>query len=183
MKKLILFLSLILIAGCSDISQNEKNTGVSANIPDQESWDAEIVLTRAGQRQALIKTRHLRKYNKKNIVLMDQGVTADFYDSLGHKSSRLTSEKARIIQSTNNLYASNNVVVESDSGVTLYTDSLKWVNETGMVSSEVPVKFITRQQDTLYGTSFRSNAKLENWTIEKPEGVTSREMEKIVKDE
>ena len=153
------------------------------NIPDQESWDTEIVITKGEKRQALIETQHLRKYNKEKIVLMDEGVTGYFYDSLGQQSSKLTSERAKIMQTTNDLYASKNVVVESDSGVTLFTDSLKWINETGMVISEVPVRFITRQKDTLYGTSFKSNSNLQNWEIEQPEGVTPRELKKALKND
>lgn len=181
MRRSLILLLIIILAGCSNLSKTEDQKDLGKNIPDQESWDADIILSKGGQKQAVVKTKHLRKYNEQNIILMDSGVKADFYDSLGRKTSRLTSEKAKIMQSTNDLYASKNVVVESDSGVTLFTDSLEWINKTGMVSSEVPVKFITRQGDTLYGTSFRSNARLENWTIEKPEGVTPRDLEKNIK--
>jgi len=181
MSRPLILLLIIILAGCSNLSKTEDQKDLGKNIPDQESWDADIILSKGGQKQAVVKTKHLRKYNEQNIILMDSGVKADFYDSLGRKTSRLTSEKAKIMQSTNDLYASKNVVVESDSGVTLFTDSLEWINKTGMVSSDVPVKFITKKGDTLYGTSFRSNARLENWTIEKPEGVTPRDLEKNIK--
>ena len=70
-----------------------------------------------------------------------------------------------------NLIAIGNVVVLSDSGVTLYTDTLSWDNVKEKVFTDDRVMFITEQKDTLYGIGFESDIELNNWKILKPTGV------------
>jgi hypothetical protein len=63
------------------------------------------------------------------------------------------------------------VIVVSDSGVTLFTDTLSWDNLRERIFTEDSVIFITEQQDTLYGVGFESDVELDNWKILKPTGV------------
>ena len=69
------------------------------------------------------------------------------------------------------MIAIGNVVVLSDSGVTLFTDTLSWDNIREKVYSDDEVIFITEEQDTLYGIGFESDVELDNWKILKPTGV------------
>jgi len=67
-----------------------------------------------------------------------------------------------------------NVVVVSDSGVTLYTDTLDWNSELELIYTDNPVMITTEHSDTLYGTGFESDAGLDHWKVIKPTGVTDR---------
>ena len=69
------------------------------------------------------------------------------------------------------MIAIGNVVVLSDSGVTLFTDTLSWDNIREKVYTDDEVIFITEEQDTLYGIGFESDVELDNWKILKPTGV------------
>ena len=69
------------------------------------------------------------------------------------------------------MIAIGNVVVLSDSGVTLFTDTLSWDNLREKVYTDDEVIFITEEQDTLYGIGFESDVELDNWKILKPTGV------------
>jgi len=73
--------------------------------------------------------------------------------------------------------AIKNVVVLSDSGVNLYTDTLTWDPDEEMVYTEDSVMVTTEENDTLYGVGFESDARLDHWTIEQPSGVTGKAYE------
>ena len=87
--------------------------------------------------------------------------------------SNLKSNKAIIFEKSDNLLAIGNVRVFSDSGITLYTDSLLWNNKSERIFSNDSVMLTTNFNDTLYGIGFESNADLTHWKIKKPWGVSS----------
>jgi len=87
----------------------------------------------------------------------------------------LKSALAEIEEASDFMRAMKNVVVVSDSGVTLYTDTLVWDSKEELIYTEVNVMLTTEEGDTLYGIGFESDIALENWRILKPSGVTSIE--------
>ena len=70
--------------------------------------------------------------------------------------------------------AIQNVVVKSDSGVTLFTDTLSWDHAQGTIYTDDSVMITTEKQDTLYGIGFESDVQMEHWKILHPSGVTNR---------
>jgi lipopolysaccharide assembly outer membrane protein LptD (OstA) len=71
------------------------------------------------------------------------------------------------------IIAIGNVVMVSDSGYVAYADSLFWINESDKVYTNGAIQIFS-EQDTLYGTNFESDTKLENWIIYNPLGKTMR---------
>ena len=140
-------------------------------VPDAESWNAIITLTNKGSKRAVIRSGHLEKYQQRQYILLDQNVDADFFNSEEIYTSNLKSDIAEIDEAKDFLVAMGNVVVVSDSGVTLYTDTLSWDNVDEKVFTDDRVMFITEQKDTLYGIGFESDIELNNWKILKPTGV------------
>ena len=139
--------------------------------PDAESWNATITLTNKGSKRAVIKSGHLQKYQQRQYILLDQKVDADFFNEEEIYTSNLKSEIAEIDESKDFLIAMGNVVVVSDSGVSLFTDTLSWDNVEEKVFTDDRVVFITEQNDTLYGIGFKSDIELNNWEIMQPTGV------------
>ena len=88
----------------------------------------------------------------------------------GQHTSVLTSEGGEVNDIEQNMTAYGNVVVVSDSGVTLYTDTLYWDNENQKIKSEIPVMIIS-ENDTLYGDTFISDPSLENYEITNSHGT------------
>ncbi|PIS27146.1 MAG: LPS export ABC transporter periplasmic protein LptC [Candidatus Marinimicrobia bacterium CG08_land_8_20_14_0_20_45_22] len=174
MKKL-LFLSMLFIclSGCSKMT-DEQLSESEKQYPDQESWSSQITLTKDGQKRALVDAGHLTKYNNMAYVSMDENVEIDFFNNEERHLSHLKSKTAIVYESTNDLIAKGDVVVVSDSGVTLYTQELKWNHEKERILSEGFIIFVT-EQDTLNGVGFESDSDLKNWIIRKPTGVTERE--------
>ena len=139
--------------------------------PDAESWDAVITLTNKGAKRGVIRSGHLEKYNDKEFILLDQNIDADFFNEAEVFTTNLKSLVAEIDEEEDFLVAIGNVVVVTDSGVTLFTDTLSWDNQKEKVFTSDSVIFITEKKDTLYGIGFESDIELNNWKILQPTGV------------
>ena len=172
-KNIFIFGIILLFNGCSSNSnQNVLPSGLE--YPDQESWGVTIILTDSSLERARIKSGHLEKYNKKQYILLDEMVEVDFYDKNEEHVAVLNSLKAEVKQNSNNMKAIGNVVAISDSGITLYTDTLLWDAKREKMTTLDPVMITTEDSDTLYGIGFESDSDFKNWKILNPSGVTNR---------
>ena len=172
---LFIFISVFAVfISCS--SEREKETVVtdSGIYPDQESWQAVMRVTKDGRTTGLINAGHIQKFSVKKITLMNEGLKVDFYDAEGNHTSVLTSQGGKILDDRQDMTAYGNVVVVSDSGLTLFTDTLRWNNKDQKIYSDIPVKFISDEGDTLYGDSFKSDPDLINYEIKNPHGKSSK---------
>ena len=173
--RLFLFILLILVSSCArePISEMPSRDGM----PDQESWGVTIVLTSQGLIRANVRSGHLEKYNEKEFVLLDSSVMVDFFNEKEQHTSVLTSNTAEVDQASNDMKAMGNVVAVSDSGITLYSETLTWNSKDEKLHTKDNIMITTLEKDTLYGVGFESDSDLKNWKILSPSGVTSRELE------
>lgn len=168
----------IFFGGCGVEKQETISTVTEEKeYPSQEGWNSEIRLSKAGKLQAVVHYGHMMKYEKRKIVFFDEGVEVDFYDNKGNHTSHLTSEKGEYHENTEDVLGRGNVVVVSDSGVTLSTDVLRWDNRLGKILSDTTVMVTTTDSDTLYGLGFESDPDLNHWIIKKPWGVSQRRID------
>ncbi|MFH1214714.1 MAG: LPS export ABC transporter periplasmic protein LptC [Candidatus Neomarinimicrobiota bacterium] len=175
MKRLPAILLIAFIGwNCSDVA-NDETTPTERQYPDQEIWNSAITLTKDGKKRAIVHSAHLTKYNDRAFINMDTDVAVDFYNEEERHLSHLTSQTATVNENTNDLFAKGNVVVVSDSGLTLLTEEMRWDHRKERILSEVFVTFVT-PEDSLTGVGFESDSDLKNWVIFKPSGVTNREM-------
>ena len=172
MRSFFLFILLIFIS-----CQRERVEALltRAGLPDQESWGVTIILTDQGMMRAKGQSGHLEKYNDRAFVLLDSSVIVDFYDDKEQHTSVLTSDKAEVDQSSNDMKAIGNVVAVSDSGITLYTNTLTWSSREEKLRTKDNIMITTEKADSLYGVGFESDSDLKNWRILNPSGVTGRE--------
>lgn len=170
----ILLATLGLLAACSN--HESTATGITrAGKPDMESWQVVINFTDQGKTRAVVKADHLEKYNDRQFIQINGNVIIDFYDENERHSSLLTSGYAEVEESSNFMQAYGQVVVVSDSGVTLVTDTLSLDHESELIFTNNPVMVTTTLKDTLYGIGFESDLKMEQWKILNPSGVTARD--------
>tara|TARA_B100000029_G_scaffold13752_1_gene14472 strand:- start:6850 stop:7374 length:525 start_codon:yes stop_codon:yes gene_type:complete len=169
------FLLAILLSSCA--RETLQDMPSREGLPDQESWGVTIILTDEGMMRAKVKSGHLEKYNEKEFVMLDSSVMVDFFDDKEQHTSVLTSEKAEVDQSSNDMKAIGNVVAVSDSGITLYTETLTWNSKEEKLRTKDNIMITTQEADTLYGVGFVSDSDLNNWRIMSPSGVTGREFE------
>tara|TARA_B100001027_G_C16258429_1_gene328147 strand:- start:1048 stop:1575 length:528 start_codon:yes stop_codon:yes gene_type:complete len=173
--KFYIFLSaLLLVSSCSE----ERNSDLpsSEGLPDQESWGVTIIMTHEGFTKAKVKSGHLKKYNEKEHIILDQNVVVDFFDLQENHTSTLFSDKSEVNEKSNDMLAIGNVVAKSDSGITLFTERLQWIAEDEKLFTKDSIMITTHEKDTLFGKGFESNADLENWRILNPSGVTGSEV-------
>ncbi len=176
-KFFILFVFIFAFAlsvSCSSEREDETAVTDSGTYPDQESWKAVMRVTKDGRTTGLINAGHIQKFSVKKITLMEDSLKVDFFDAEGNHTSVLTSQGGKILDDRQDMTAYGNVIVVSDSGLTLFTDTLRWNNKDQKIYSDIPVKFISDEGDTLYGNSFKSDPGLVNYEIENPHGKSSK---------
>ena len=164
------FFLLIFLLACQS-NELQRSGETRQGRPDAESWNAVITLTNKGAKRGVIRSGHLEKYNDNEFILLDQNVDADFFNEEEVFTTNLKSLVAEIDEEEDFLVAIGNVVVITDSGVTLFTDTLSWDNQKEKVFTSDSVIFITEKKDTLYGIGFESDIELNNWKILQPTGV------------
>jgi len=173
--RLFLCILLFLITSCARESISE--TLSRDGMPDQESWGVTIFLTSEGLIRAKVRSGHLEKYNEKEFVLLDSSVTVDFFNEMEQHTSVLTSKSAEVDQASNDMKAMGNVVAVSDSGITLYSETLTWNSKEEKLHTKDNIMITTLEKDTLYGVGFESDSDMKNWKILSPSGVTGRKLE------
>ncbi|MBV6512731.1 MAG: Lipopolysaccharide export system protein LptC [Ignavibacteriaceae bacterium] len=170
----LLFLSLIIFAGCNQEKiKPEVNTEVKpADLPDQESWDSEVMLIDTTGLRALITSGHIRVYYKNKETLFEKGLKVDFYNEQRLKTTTLTADRGRIDDETKDLYAYGNVVAVNDSGVVLKSDELIWRNNEAKIRTDKFVT-ITSKYESIQGYGFESDQHIRNYVIYKINYITT----------
>jgi LPS export ABC transporter protein LptC len=169
---LLVLFSLSLLISCSPDSIEE--IPIKEDVPNQESWDVTIILSEKGVMRAKIKSEHLEKHYKKSFIFLDSNVVVDFFDKEEKHTSLLNSKYAEVDQKSNNMKAIGDVVAVSDSGITLFSESLIWDAKREILFTDERIMITTLEKDTLYGTGFESNSDLKNWKIIHPSGVSGK---------
>lgn len=170
-----IFLGVLLfgILSCN-ITQDEPSSPKSDEVlPDQESWQSTIIITKDGRRMAEVWAGYIATYNEKNETILKDSIHIDFYDQEGNHNSILTANEGLVYNQTNNMIAIGNVIVVSDSGIVLETEELKWSNQEQKIVSDVEVIFTT-ETEKLIGDSFISDPDLKNYEIKNARGYTQR---------
>ncbi len=161
----IIIVSLILL---SIISCNEKKIEPqvalinSEELPDQESHDATITFTEEGKLKAILYSDTIKVFSEKREKDLKH-LHIDFYED-GKKTSSITSDKGKIDDRTQDMYAIGNVVAVSDSGIILTTDELIWKNKNKKIVTDKFVK-IKSDKEIIEGYGFESDQDLQNYTI------------------
>lgn len=166
-----------LLVWCSRVDNQAGGgfVGDADDVPDQESHPFDLTLTSGGVLNATIHSGHMAYYASRAEYNLRDSVSADFYNTEGNHTSRLTSLRATINEKDNLMFARDNVVVVSDSGITLITEELFWDSDREKIYTEDSVTIIT-ETDTIFGRGFVSDRSLKNYEIDNVTGVTHRKI-------
>ena len=173
--ELIRKLTIISILFLISCTRNEITDNFEKDIHDQLSTNIEITLTKKGNITAKIKSEILKKNNKSQKLELFDNVIVDLFDENFQKKSLVKSQSAIVNEKENKIKAYGSVVVISNDGKILMTDSLTWDNNSDKIYTDANLKLITSDADTLYGTGFKSNIDLTDWNIFKPRGIINNE--------
>jgi len=166
MKFIILVcITMFVVSSCGE---NKIKPTINTNlddseIPSQQSWNSKIIFTDNGILKAIMLSKHLMKFEKKHETLIDD-MKIEFYNPSGEKTSVLTSKKGKVDDISQNMFAIDSVVAVSDSGVTLRTEELMWVNKTQKIKTDRFVR-IESPNEIIEGYGFVSDQTLRNYKI------------------
>ena len=163
----LIFMSVFFSISCS---KNDFTDNFEKDIHDQLSSNVEITLTKKGNVTAKIKSEVLKKNNQSLQLELFDNVNVDLFDENFQQKSLIKSQSAMVNEKENKIKAYGSVVVISNDGKILMTDSLTWDNNSDKIYTDANLEFITSDSDTLYGTGFKSNIDLTNWNILQPRG-------------
>ena len=163
----LIFISVFFSISCS---KNDFTDNFEKDIHDQLSTNVEITLTKKGNVTAKIKSEVLKKNNQSLQLELFDNVNVDLFDENFQQKSLIKSQSAMVNEKENKIKAYGSVVVISNDGKILMTDSLTWDNNSDKIYTDANLEFITSDSDTLYGTGFKSNIDLTNWNILQPSG-------------
>jgi|WetSurMetagenome_2_1015567.scaffolds.fasta_scaffold248471_2 LPS export ABC transporter protein LptC len=137
--------------------------------PSQESWNSTVTFTDSGRVKAILWSGHIASYSEKQYTLLSDSVHVDFFNELEQHTSLLTSRRGKVNDRTQDFAAYDNVIVISDSGTTLRTDSLYWDNATRKIRTEAFVDIVSPTEHIM-GHGMISDQGLKNYTIFKVTG-------------
>lgn len=133
-------------------------------IPSQESWNSTIIFTDSARVKAVLWAGHIAQYAERRKTILEDSVRVDFYDADENHTSVLTAKRGRVDDATQDFVAYGNVIVVSDSGTTLKTDSLFWSNATRKITTQAFVDIVSPTEHIM-GHGMESDQNLKNYKI------------------
>jgi LPS export ABC transporter protein LptC len=132
-------------------------------LPDQEARDFTLTESSEGKKNWTLWAAYAAMYNDQSLVDA-RPVRIEFFDKEGKRFSTLVAQQGRVHQRTNDLEARGQVLVTTESGIRMETDSLRWQNAAGKIVSDGFVK-VTRKYDVVTGYGFESDPSLDHFHL------------------
>jgi LPS export ABC transporter protein LptC len=156
---LALFL-LSFVVGC----RREEPPPIAENdfrdAPEQIIENMEVTFTEQGRRTGVLRADSVAIYQQGK-VKKGRKIQVDFYDQEGLHTSTLRADEGIYDSKAEEIEAQGNVVVISDAGVRLETESLCWRKQTNRISTDALVRII-RGKNTVSGYGLDTDPRLED---------------------
>lgn len=163
----------MLAAGCEEkIKPSVLSSIDSEDLPQQESWDSQIVLSDSGRVRAVIDAGYLQMFESHKQTLLSEGVKVQFFNKDGTPGSVLTSDECSVDEGTNDLEAHGNVVVTSTDRTVLYTEDLYWDERRQLIHTPAFVRIVS-PKERLQGVGLESDQQLRTYRIFRVTGETT----------
>jgi LPS export ABC transporter protein LptC len=168
-KLLAAALLCVLVSSCEEKIKPSILPVAQTEYPSQESWNSTVTFTDSGRVKAILWSGHIASYAAKQYTLLSESVHVDFYNEFEQHTSLLTARRGKVDDRTQDFAAYENVVVISDSGTVLRTDSLYWDNATRKIRTDAFVDILSPTEHIM-GHGMMSDQGLKNYTIFKVTG-------------
>ncbi|MDP8206740.1 MAG: LPS export ABC transporter periplasmic protein LptC [Candidatus Electryonea clarkiae] len=161
--------------GCTELDEKSllADREVRKSLASEEFDIAQIIHTAEGETTFVLTAPKIYRYDNTSRAELKGGIHVDFYKS-GRITSTLTADEGEVLRDGKELIGIGNVVVETDSGMTIYTEKLTWTERDHMVRSDTTTTLIT-EFDTLVGSSMVSTDDLKYKRLFDPIGISHRE--------
>lgn len=159
----------LLLTGCEDKIRPSVLSDVEADVPTQESWNSTVIFSDSARTKAILWAGHIAAYAQLQYTLLSESLRVDFFNELEEHTSVLTARRGRVDDRTQDFAAYIGVVVTSDSGTVLMTDSLFWTNATRQIHTDAFVEIISPNEH-IKGHGLVSDQGLKNYKITRVTG-------------
>lgn len=168
-------LAAFLAFSCTELSEYDTQQ-VQAALNDSlittsESWDVEIALMREGRTRMVIEGTHAVQYqseeNKRTTI--DGPVYVQLFDTTGALETEAWSKEAVYFENVREFELLDSVRVQTVDNRRLYTEYLKYIQDSDRISSPQFVTIIT-PTDSISGRGFSGKTDLTSYTIIEPRG-------------
>ena len=154
----------LFLTGCEERLKPSLIPLGEEEIPTQQSWRSTVTFSDSSVVKAVLWAGHIAIYKNRRETLLGDSIHVDFYDESGTKTSTLTARRGRVDDQTRDFYAFEDVVVTSDDGTVLKTDSLFWTNAERKIHTEAFVE-IRSTTEQIRGHGLVSDQSLKNYRI------------------
>ena len=159
----------LILSACEEKIRPSVIAVTQTDIPSQESWNSTVTFTDSGKVKAILWAGHIATYTSKAYTLLSDSIHVDFFNEFEQHTSLLTARRGKVNDRTQDFAAYDNVVVISDTGTILRTDSLYWDNATRKIRTEAFVDIVSPTEHIM-GHGMISDQGLKNYTIFKVTG-------------
>ncbi len=159
----ILIAAALLTCGCS--ADESSAPPLPADVPDQIMENSTITFSEKGVISAVIHSEYVAVYEKLDMKKASK-IHVDFFDESGSKTSVLVADSGLIQEKKQKFEARGNVVVTTQEGVKLVTESLRWNPETNKIVTDDFVT-ITKGKDVITGIGLEADQQLKHFVIKK----------------
>lgn len=156
---------LITFLTCACGRDESNAPSLSVDIPDQIMENSTITFSQEGIRSATIFAEYVAVYERLDLKKAKK-VHVDFYDQEGNHTSVLVADSGMIQERKQKFEALGNVVVTTDEGIKLKTQSLRWDPEGAKIVTEDFVT-ITKGKDVITGYGLEADQELKHFVIKK----------------
>lgn len=153
----------ILISACG--KEEPKAPALPVNVPDQVIENSTFTFSEEGIRSAVIWAKYVEVYERLDLKKAKQ-VRADFYDKDGKHASVLVADSGVIQERRRKFEALGNVVVTTDEGIKLNTQTLRWDPEKAKIVTDDFVT-VTKDQNVITGYGLEADQELKHFIIKK----------------
>jgi len=168
-------LFMILPLSCTDLSRYDveqiRTTLNDSLITTTESWDVEMVLMQDGNTRMYIEGSYAINYqsNERKESRISGPVYVQIFDSLGSVETEAWSKRAIYHEEEAEFELFDSVRVQTVNDRFLFSDYLKWSQDTDRITSPYFVIIIT-PTDSIAGRGFDGLTDLSSYTITEPRG-------------
>lgn len=175
LKYSLVFSVAIISLSCTELSEYDTQQ-VQAALNDSlittnESWDVQISLMRKGRTRMTIEGTHSVQYqteeNKRTTI--DGPVYVQLYDTTGALETEAWSKEAIYYDNEREFELLDSVRVQTVDNRQLFTEYLKYIQDSDRISSPQFVTIIT-PTDSISGRGFSGLTDLTSYTITEPRG-------------
>ncbi len=154
----------LAFAGCEEKIKPSIVPVVQTVYPSQESWRSTVTFSDSARIKAILWAGHIAVYGPEQYTLLSDSIHVDFFNDQQQHTSLLTARRGRVNDRTQDFEADDNVIVISDSGTILRTDSLFWSNNDRKIRTDAFVDIVSPTEHIM-GHGMVSDQGLKNYRI------------------